>query len=318
MNKGNKMRSNFFSFLLIMISLIAILLLSGNTVLSSSENESYLQGGPLILRTDKKSYDQGELVTFELENRANKTLIFTGSDFGLKITSGDKGIVFHNPTGEVNYLSPETIRIIKWKIPDSQLEPGSYTANMSSTGILQPEEPGSGNFSATIRFNITDKITNSSLSPYKSFTGFTNYEDAPTGVRILYPINWTVDHTITKIDDINSSVISFRNLNPLVSLGLIVNQLHANTTLDEYTSTKVDEIIKRNNTAITINGFDGFKIIESVPVTIANSIPAHKIVYECPCFPDFTILKRMEVEPLKMVGHMKLHTRHFLINTLKA
>jgi hypothetical protein len=293
------MKCNFFSFLLIILYFTTSFLLNGNIALFSSVYASDSDGGPLILRADKKWYDQGQLATFELENRANKTLTFSGSNFGLKITNGDTGVVFYKPTEEVNSLNPEEIRIIKWKIPDSELEPGNYTATVSSTGFSQPEESGSGKFSATVTFNTTGKMIKPSLLTSNSLAGFTSYEDTPAGIKILYPINATVYHTITRNDGINSSFISFRNLGPMASLNLIIKQLQANATLDEYSSTKMDEIKKWNNTALTMSGIGGLKIIESAPVTISESLPAHKVVYECPCFPDTSILKRMEVWTIK-------------------
>jgi len=155
-----------------------------------------------------------------------------------------------------------------------------------------------GHVSTAVTFNTTGKVTEPSLLSSNS-TGFKIYEDARAGIKILYPINATVDHWITRNDGINSSIIGFRSLGPMASLDLIVKELGANATLGEYNSTKMNEIKKWNNSALTMNGIGGLKIIESAPVTIAGSLPAHKVVYECPCFPDTSILKRMEVWTIK-------------------
>jgi len=77
------------------------------------------------------------------------------------------------------------------------------------------------------------------------------------------------------------------------SLQLITTKQIPNVTLNDYTAMKIKEIIHRWNNSEVSPG--NFKILNSSAITLGNQTQAHELVYECPCFPDLSTIKRMEV-----------------------
>jgi hypothetical protein len=129
---------------------------------------------------------------------------------------------------------------------------------------------------------------NGNLSSTNSAKNFSSYEDGSEGIKIMYPANSEIYHN----HDTNSTLTSFGL--PEATLQLTSRQI-PNATLDDYTTMKIKEITQRWNISEQMLFPGQFKILNSSEVTLGNQIQAHKLVYECGCFPDLSTIKRMEV-----------------------